>query len=279
MSEAGTNFVAMNTTALVTGGTGTVGTRVATLLSADGVEVRAVGRRTHPPLHWHEPATWAPALAGVSAVFLLLPEAEELPRGFLEAAADAGAERVVLLSDRNAGVMGVQNLLDAQEQLRSSGLEWTIVRPDWFQEDFETFLRQPVLDGLLVLPVGGMLQDFVSADDIAGVAAAAMRGGYAGRVLDVTGPEALTFPEALAIIGGETGRSIAYDGSAAGYRAQAARGGRPEEEVEGEVAAFTRLTDHGDVVLTGTVEEVLGRPAVPFADYVRAAAARGAWQD
>jgi uncharacterized protein YbjT (DUF2867 family) len=264
-------------TVLVTGGTGTIGSRVAARLRADGVEARVAGRTTDPPLDWDDPSTWHRAVSGVSALFLLLPEGGRLPTGFLETAADGGARRVVLLSDRSAAVRGVENLLEAEQLVRSSGLEWTILHPDWFQEDFETFFRDPVAGGLLVVPVGEMRQDFVSADDIGQVAAVALRGGHPARVLELTGAESLTFAEAVAVIAREIGRPVDFDGSADAYREQHLGFGRPPAEVDAEIAAYGRLAAAGDVRLTSTVAEVLGRPSKAFDDYVRAAAARGVW--
>jgi uncharacterized protein YbjT (DUF2867 family) len=268
----------MVTAVLVTGGTGTVGSRVAARLVADGVEARIAGRGTDPPFDWERRSTWPQAVAGVDAAFLLLPETARLPAHLLETAADAGVGRVVLLSDRSAALRRVENLLEAEETVRASGLEWTILQPDWFQEDFETFFREPVAGGELIVPVGERRQDFVSADDIGQVAAVALQGGYAGRALEVTAAESMTFAEAVSVIAGEIGRPVEFVGSAAAYREQHLGFGRPADEVEAEIAAFERLAAAGDVRLTSTVADVLGRPPVAFRDYVRAAAARGVWR-
>ena len=50
-----------------------------------------------------------------------------------------GVRRVVLHSDRSVDIMNVAHLREAERQVRESGCEWTIVRPDWFNQDFETF--------------------------------------------------------------------------------------------------------------------------------------------
>jgi len=267
-------------TALVTGATGTIGSRVARRLDADGVTVRAPTRSTDPPFDWGDETSWSAAVEGADGAFLLLPEGASLPPAFLEVAASAGVHRVVLLSDRNASVMRVSNLLEAEDTVRASGLDFVIVRPDWFQEDFETFFRDPVAGGRLVVPVGEeMKQDFVSAADIGEVAAVALQGGYSGRTLDVTGAETLTFPEALALISDAIGRPIAFDGSALAYREQHREFGRDDEDIEGEIAAYRRLADGDEVQLTSTVQEVLGRPPHLLADYVREAAERGVWDE
>jgi uncharacterized protein YbjT (DUF2867 family) len=55
--------------------------------------------------------------------------------------------------------------------VRESGVDWTIVRPDWFNQNLdEGFFRSAVLAGELALPLGDLRQALVDADDIAAVA-------------------------------------------------------------------------------------------------------------
>jgi uncharacterized protein YbjT (DUF2867 family) len=264
---------------LVTGGTGTVGRRVVAQLRDQGVAVRPASRHTEPPLDWSDPASWEAALQGVARMYLLLPDYTELPEGFLERAVAAGVRRVVLHSDRSVDVMNVTHLQKAERQVRQLPLEWTIVRADWFNQDFETFLREPVIRGRLCVPVGEIKQGFVDADDIAAVGVRALvYDDYVGQVLELTGPRALSFPEALQLIGAATGRSIQFDGTPEAYRAEMRGAGLPEQVIEGLIENFQRLAARGDARPTGVVEEVLGRPARDFADYAAEAAARGIWR-
>ncbi len=132
--------------------------------------------------------------------------------------------------------------------------------------------------GHLRLPVGDARQGFVDAEDIAAVAATVlMTDDYLGGVLELTGPEALSFREAVDTIGSVLGRTVTFDGTRAGYREQMAAAGLPVEAVEDLGLGFAALAARGDTVPTGVVEEVLGRPARPFADYATDAAARGVW--
>jgi uncharacterized protein YbjT (DUF2867 family) len=144
---------------LVTGGTGTVGRRVVAQLRDQGVAVRPASRHTEPPLDWSDPASWEAALQGVARMYLLLADYTELPEGFLERAVAAGVRRVVLHSDRSVDVMNVTHLQKAERQVRQLPLEWTIVRADWFNQDFETFFRESVIRGRLCVPVGEVKQD------------------------------------------------------------------------------------------------------------------------
>ncbi|MGC5617511.1 NAD(P)H-binding protein [Georgenia sp. Z1491] len=263
---------------LVLGGTGTVGARVVEQLRATGVVARPVTRGTDPPFDWGDPGTWDAALDGVHRLYLLLPDDGELPGGFLERASAAGVRRVVLHSDRGVDVMSVERLQRAEAAVRGSGLEWTILRPDWFDQNFETFLRDDVLAGRVALPVGDGRQGFVDAEDIAAVAVRALvTDDHLGEVLELTGPEALSFGEAAAAIGRATGRNVTYVGEPAEYREAMAVAGLPEPVVDGIVAQLAPLRAAGDTTPTGTVERVLGRPALAFEDYASDAAKRGVW--
>jgi uncharacterized protein YbjT (DUF2867 family) len=186
--------------------------------------------------------------------------------------------RVVLHSDRGLEVMGLDQLQKTEAWVRNSGAEWTIVRPDWFHQDFETFFRQPVVDGRLCLPVGGARQGFIDADDIAAVEVAALTGDdLTGQLVEITGPRALSFGDAVAEISRATGRRIVFDASPDSYRETLRADGLPDEVVEALTGSFVRLGERGDTVPTGVVEKVLGRPGRDFAAYADDAAARGVW--
>src|ERR687894_580969 len=93
---------------LVLGGNGKTGSRVAARLRERGVPVRIGSRRGEPPFDWEDRSTWAPALAGTSAVYvsyypdLAVPGASEAIGELARLALDAGCRRLVLLSDRGA---------------------------------------------------------------------------------------------------------------------------------------------------------------------------------
>lgn len=133
---------------LVTGGTGTVGSRVTAQHRQRGLRARPVARSSESPFDWSEPITWPAARTGADAVFVLLPEDRALDPDFLTAALASGGWRVVLLSDRGVDLMPVERLQRAEELVRQLSVPWRILRPDWFDQDFETFFRQPVLDGV-----------------------------------------------------------------------------------------------------------------------------------
>jgi uncharacterized protein YbjT (DUF2867 family) len=231
---------------------------------------------------WGVPDTWAPAVSGASGVFLMAPDGVEVEPGFVAHAVAAGVERIVLLSSDAVEAMGDERLLAAERVVRGSGVpSWTILRPQWFNQNFdEGFFQPAIMAGSLAMPVGDARQAFVDADDIAAVAAAALTGdGHAGRVYTVTGPRALSFAEAVAVIASAAGRAVGFRGDAESYLAQQEAIGRSREEAAGEVAAFGALARLGDATPTDDVRRVTGRAPKDFTTYAAAAATAGAWRD
>ena len=120
--------------------------------------------------------------------------------------------------------------------MRKSGVEWTIIRPNNFSQNFsEDLWRQPLLAGRLALPMGAAPEPFVDAQDIADVAATLLTSpGHHEQVYDLSGPRALTFDAAVATIARVTGRSIRYvELTPEQYHAELLAEGYPAEDGHG----------------------------------------------
>jgi uncharacterized protein YbjT (DUF2867 family) len=268
-------------TTLVTGGTGKTGRRVAERLRARGVPVRVGSRRGEPPFDWEDEATWAPALRRAASAYvsffpdLAVPGAPEAIAAFAETAVRGGTRRLVLLSGR-----GEDEAQRAERALAASGAEWTVVRCSWFAQNFsEGELRDPVLAGELAVPVDGVPEPFVDADDIADVAVAALtEGGHAGRVYELTGPRLVTFADAVAAIAAASGRPVRFvPVTAEQYAAAMAADGVPQDVVRYMTHLFTELFDGRNAHVADGVQRALGRPPRDFREFARRAAAAGAW--
>ncbi|MFQ6324565.1 NmrA family transcriptional regulator [Nocardia sp. CWNU-33] len=266
---------------LVLGGTGKTGSRIVERLQAIGAPVRVGSRSVDPPFDWDNPASWAPALLDVHAVYvsfqpdLAVPGAPEAVRAFGEMAATAGVRRLVLLSGR-----GEEEAQAAEQALAEVGLELTVVRSSFFAQNFsEGEFLAPLRAGQLVLPVGAVPEPFIDIDDIADLAVAALtEEGHAGQVYEVTGPRMLTFAEAVAEIAAATGRSIEYvQVSPQDYAAALAEAQVPDYLIEFLGYLFTTVLDGRNAYLGDGVQRGLGRPPRDFAEYVKAAAADGVW--
>jgi uncharacterized protein YbjT (DUF2867 family) len=265
---------------LVLGGTGKTGRRVVERLKARGLPVRVGSRSGRPPFDWEDRPTWAPALQGVGAVYisyypdLAVEGAPEATRSFAELAVELGVRRLVLLSGR-----GEEEAQRAEQAVRDTGADLTIVRCAWFMQNFsEDYLLDQILAGEVALPAGDKPEPFVDADDIADVAVAALTDDrHIGELYELTSPRLLSFPEAIGEIAKATGREIRYlPISVEEYAAAAADHGVPAKFVGFLTYLFGEVLGNNAYLPDG-VRRALGREPRDFADYARDAAASGVW--
>ncbi|WP_440958231.1 NAD(P)H-binding protein [Oceanicaulis sp. LC35] len=267
---------------LVTGASGKTGSRVAARLARQGHDIRLGSRRADIPFDWNAPQGWAAVLKDVKAVYiayspdLAVPGAVELITRFVEAAQAAGVKRLVLLSGR-----GEAEAQACEQIVLKSGLEATVVRASWFNQNFsEGGFAGMVQTGQITLPGADVLEPFVDVDDIAEVAVAALTGeGHAGEIYEVTGPRLLGFAELAAILSMASGREIAYipiphKDFLDGLKAE----GAPGEVVWLMDYLFSTVFDGRNAQVCDGVERALGRKPTDFETFARKAAAAGAFK-
>ena len=249
-------------TTLITGATGKTGQRVARRLQALDHDVRGVTRHSTPRFDWHDWTTWAETVAGCESAYLSfhpdlgLPGADEIIGAFAAQAVAAGCRRLVLLSGR-----GEEGAERAEKALIASGAEWTILRSAFFLQNFtEGAFSDELATGSLTMVEHDVAEPFVDVDDIAAVAVATLLDpGYVGRVLELTGPELVTFEEAARAIGGP---AVTYHPvPTEDYIAILIATGFPAADAAGLAYLFEEVLDGRNAHVTGDVEAVLGRPA------------------
>lgn len=270
-----------NSPILIIGKNGKTGLRVEQRLQALGYATRGVSRSTEPSFDWEDQGTWRAALAGTRSAYitfhpdLAIPSAEQSIRDLVALAAELGLQHLVLLSGR--GEAGARR---AELVLEKSGLDWNVVRANWFMQNFsESFMIEGILNGELMLPAGDIVEPFIDVDDIADVAVATLtRPELRNRVFEVSGPRALTFAECVEAISEATGYPVKYtripiENFIEGLRAQ----GAADELLWLMGELFAVVFDGRNSSPTAGVEEALGRPATDFTEYLRKVMATGAW--
>ncbi len=268
-------------TILIVGKNAKTGWRVDRRLQALGYPTRAVSRSTSPAFDWEDQGTWREAMAGTDAAYitfhpdLAIPTAEQTIRDFAAMAAELGLRHLVLLSGR-----GEDGARRAEIALEQSGLDWNIVRANWFMQNFsENFMIEGILNGELMLPADDTVEPFIDVDDIAEVAVAALtRPELRNRLFEVSGPRAMTFAECVAAISRATGYPVKYtqiplEAFIDGLRAQ----GMPDALLWLMRELFSVVFDGRNSKPTNGVEEALGRPPTDFEEYVKKVVATGAW--
>jgi len=274
-------------TTLVIGARGSVGREVLDRLLAAGEPVRASARDPASAAlpagvpvvaaDLTRPETLRTALDGVTRVFLYAPAGGA--EGFIDAAREADLERVVLLSSGSVLLPYATGNAIAEEHraielaLAGSGLPWTPVRPLVLAGNASNWADSIRAEGVVRLVHPEATTAPVHERDVAAVAVAALT-GEAGEEVSamLTGSEPISQRRQVELIGAATGRDIRIEElSAAEARDRFGRFERPET-VEAIIHFITAAANGGSPA-TDTVERVLGRPALPFAQWAREHAA------
>ncbi|UDQ89714.1 SDR family oxidoreductase [Xanthobacter autotrophicus] len=206
---------------LVFAANGNVGQPLVQALLAKGEQVKAasrtgkaVGGAQGVAIDMDDPSTFATAFAGVDRLFLLAPTGSLDITGRLLPVIEAAAARkvkVVLMTALGVDADDAIPYRQVELALERSGTPFVILRPNWFADNFHTFWKAGIDHGVIALPAAEGKTSFIDARDIAESAAAALSTDrFDGRAFNLTGPEALTYGEAAAILSSVTGKPIAY---------------------------------------------------------------------
>ncbi|RJL20546.1 SDR family oxidoreductase [Bailinhaonella thermotolerans] len=274
----------------VTGATGEVGGRVARRLAAAGVPQRLVvrdpGRAPSLPgaevavAEYGDRRALAEALRGIGTLMLVSatesPDRSRLQTETVQAAVDAGVERVVYTSflgaAANATFTFAQDHWDTEEYIRASDVRFTILRDSLYQDLLPEYAGE---DGVIRGPAGTGAFAPVTRDDVADTAVAVLLGGdHDGLTYDVTGPELITMEDVATRLSRALGRTIRYqDESVEEAYASRDRLGAPDWQVRGWVTSYEAIAAGELALVTDVVERVTGHPATGFTDFARAWAA------
>ncbi|SCG65831.1 NAD(P)H-binding protein [Micromonospora coxensis] len=266
---------------LVTGATGTVGRAVVSVLVARGERVRAVTRNPSTAglpaevevvaADLAEPASLAPHLAGVDAVFLVWPftdpavartTAPEVTRMIA-----AHGARIVYLSapgaDQPESSWGL-----VERAVEASGAEWTFLRPVGFAANTLGWADQIRAGDTVRWPYGGAARSLVHERDLAEAAVVALTSdGHAGARYLLSGPAALTQEEQVRVIGRAIGRELRWtDMPVEEARVMLSAAFGDPDFADAALAGWAAFVDHPEQV-TDTVERLTGRPARTYAQW------------
>jgi uncharacterized protein YbjT (DUF2867 family) len=276
----------MEKTVLVTGASGNLGREVVGALLAKGHAVRAATRDvskissseglTAVRFDYAEPATFVDALDGMRGLFLVAPPMDaEAPAKlipFVERAKEAALDHVVFISALGVDQNEQAPLRVIELALMDSGLQYTILRPNFFMENFSTGFIAPMIKHQrgIFLAAGDGKTSFISTADIADVAATAFSEARYGEEYNLTGPEALDHSQVAKLIGDAIGREVTYHALPEETMLQGARDqGIPEAAVQYMGILYAVVRASYMAVVTDDVWNVTKRKPRSFEDFVK----------
>jgi NAD(P)H dehydrogenase (quinone) len=283
-------------TVAVTGASGQLGRRVVDLL-LDSNAGKVVGiTRTPDKLadladrgaeirkgDFDHPKELERAFDGVDRVLIVSTDALGHPKGrhahhadAVKAAEAAGVTHAAYTSyigPRPTTALSVSNdHFQTELAIAQSRMTWTFLRNNMYTDVLLWGLPQAVASGTLYTATGGRGRSYVTREDCARAAVGALLSDFEGhRILDITGPAAVTQDEIAAIASEIAGKSVKH---VALTRADMKKGmiasGMPEMLAE-VMLEFDTMTAEGYLaVVTPTVKDLTGREPTSVREYLSA---------
>ncbi len=230
-------------------------------------------------LDYDEPQTVVAAVRGVDAVVLVSASVPgrrvSQHQAVIDAAKAAGVSRFVYTS---APFATTSELVLApehkatEELIAASGLNATILRNNWYTENYLGAYAQAIGTGISASSAGDGTVAMASRADYAEAAAVVLtEPGHEGRVYELAGDTALTFAEMAAVFAEVSGKAIEFQSLTGDeFAAQLKAAGVPDGAIGFTVALDANIAA-GDLAFTdGTLARLIGHPTTTLRETLQA---------
>jgi uncharacterized protein YbjT (DUF2867 family) len=273
----------------LTGATGKIGGETARQLIAKGAKLRALVRDAGKAADLQaagvelvvgdigDADTIRKALHGVDKAFLLLPNGEQQEaneKQFTDLCVAAGVEHLVKMSSMEATATAETPIPRAhwavEEYIRASGLQWTMVKPNFFMQNLLASAKSIREQGRFSLPMGDGTTGMADARDIGAVCAEVLTGnGHAGKSHEITGPEVLTFNQVAERFSEVLGRKVDYVPMPMAQFRERMTGVLKPWHLNAVCALFQEIADIGLDHTTDTFKKLIGREPISLRQFIQ----------
>lgn len=266
---------------LVIGANGTIGQHTVAYLVAQGIAVKAASRSGKASagaeaavFDYIGQTDFETLFADVSSVYVMVPggylNVQELLTPMIT---EAAKRKVKVVLQTAIGVDADDSIPYRQVELllERSGTPYVILRPNWFADNFHTYWLHGVQTGTIAVPAGEGKSSFIDVRDIAASAAAALtKDQFNHQAFNLTGPEALSYGEAAAILSKALGRTIHYQAlDDATFVSGLTAAGVPEDYAKFLAVLFYPVRENWTAGVSTAVKTLTGQEPRSLATYVQ----------
>ena len=274
---------------LLTGATGKTGSATAKALNERGIKFKALIRN-------EEKREGIESLGGeviigsienkeavdqsmvdIETALILLPNSENqlsLEKQLVDSAKQAGANRIVKMSSIEATPDATSPIprlhLESEEYIKQSGLNWTMVKPNFYMQNLLASAATIKDQGKIFLPMGEGKTGMIDTTDVGKVLAKVLsEDGHESMNHEITGPEILSFFEVAEIFTQGLGKQVDYiDVPLAAYKETLGQFLTNQWHLDAVIDLFKGIADGGIEEKTDTYSNLMGESPKSLSQFV-----------
>ena len=230
-----------------------------------GVEARVA--------HYGDPVALKAAFSGVDRLLLIssseVGQRTGQHKNVIDAAKAAGVKHIAYTSAPRATTTALVVAPEhkaTEENILQSGMKYTILRNNWYTENYKDRVETARKTGTVVAAAGaGRVASATRADYAAGAVEVLLGTGHEGKIYELSGDHAWDFNELAETIGEIIGKPVEYKSVDAGTLIDILKGAGFNEGVAGFMAAVDGNIAEGALSeVTGDLSRLIGRPTTPL---------------
>lgn len=278
-------------TIVITGATGHLGRQVVGQLLARGVDPSTVvaggrngealaaiaehGVRT-ARIDYSDPATLEDAFVGADRILLIsgseVGKRSVQHKAVIDAARRVGAALVYTSAPRassSALVLAPEHKA-TEGLLEGSGLGYTVLRNNWYTENYDDAIRQAAATGTVLTSAGsGRVASATRRDYAEAAAVVLLADDFAGEILELGGDVPWSIEELASTVAEVAGVEVTVHQVSTEEHVAALTGSGLDEETASFVATIDANISDGLLAESdGTLSRLLGRPTTPLREHV-----------
>ncbi|UCG71356.1 MAG: SDR family oxidoreductase [Chromatiales bacterium] len=273
----------------LTGVTGKIGGETAKELIAKGAGLRALVRDEAKAAELKaagvelivgdiaDPDIVKQGMDGAEKAFLLLPNGEQQEaneKQFTDLAVASGVKHLVKMSSMEAVADAKTPIPQAhwavEEYIRASGLDWTMVKPNFFMQNLLASAPTIKEQRKFFLPMGNGTTGMADGRDIGAVCAEVLTGqGHAGQSYEITGPEVLSFYDVADRFSEVLGEKVEYLPMPMDQFRERMTGILVPWHLNAVCELFQEIAEIGLDHTTGTFKELIGRDPISLKQFIQ----------
>lgn len=229
---------------------------------------------------YNRPQTLAPALQGVEKLLLIssseVGRREAQHKSVIDAARQAGVSLIAYTSLLHADTSPLGLALEhraTEAALKASAIPHVILRNGWYTENYAASIAPALAHGAFIGAAGeGRISSAARRDYAYAAALVLQLSGQEGKIYELAGNDSYTLAEFTAQIAQQSGKAVQYVNLPQHeFAAALKQAGLPDGLAEMLADSDAGAQKGGLFASDNDLARLLGRPATPYAEVIRAA--------